>query len=78
MATMQLNRAGIECESHRGDIHKLIDLLADDLRKSGESSGQTWGRVADLYRIRSCLIEAVRVNRKIETEEVEAYLDEAR
>lgn len=78
MATTQLNRAGIECESHCSDIHILIDLLSDDMRKSGKSAGQTWGRVADLYRIRSCLIEAVRVNRKIGTEEVEAYLDEAR
>ena len=62
----------------RRDIDRLMDWLGQELRKHAKqvkAEPGNWGASGDLYRIRSCLIEALAGLRGVEVESIEDHLD---
>ena len=64
--------------ARRRDIDRLLDWLGQELakhQKQAKAEPGNWGTAGDLYRIRSCLIEALAGLRGVEVESIEAHLD---
>lgn len=63
----------------RGDIARLLDVLDMELAKHAEGAKAdptNWGRVGDLGKVRSDLIDMVGFMSGMEREEVERFLAE--
>lgn len=63
----------------RGDIARLLDVLDMELAKHAEgmkTDATDWGRVGDLGKVRSDLIDMVGFMSGMEREEVERFLAE--
>jgi hypothetical protein len=63
----------------RGDIARLLDVLDMELAKHAEgmkADPTNWGRVGDLGKVRSDLIDMVGFMSGMEREEVERFLAE--
>ena len=59
----------------RRDIGRLLEWLGQGLAKHAKAEPKDWGASGDLYRIRSCLIEALAGLRGVEVESIEDHLD---
>jgi hypothetical protein len=62
----------------RRDIDRLLDWLGQELakhQKQAKADPRNWGASGDLYRVRSCLIEALAGLRGVEVEGIEDHLD---
>jgi len=62
----------------RRDIDRLLEWLGQELGKhqrQAKAEPGNWGTAGDLYRIRSCLIEALAGLRGVEVESIEDHLD---
>jgi len=59
----------------RRDIDRLREWLGQELAKHAKAELKDWGAAGDLYRIRSCLIEALAGLRGVEVESIEEHLD---
>jgi hypothetical protein len=57
------------------DIERLLEWLGQGLAKHAKAEPKDWGASGDLYRIRSCLIEALAGLRGVEVESIEDHLD---
>lgn len=65
--------------SHASDIARLIDVLQMELDKhaaAAKADPKNWGRVGDLGKIRSDLIEMVSFMSRMDREAVEGFLAE--
>jgi len=61
----------------RRDIDRLLDWLGQELAKhakQAKADPRNWGAAGDLYRTRSCLIEALAGLRGVEVEDIERSL----
>jgi hypothetical protein len=62
----------------RRDIDRLLGFLGQELRKhetQAKADARNFGYAGDLYRLRSCLVEAVAGFRGVDIEDVELHLD---
>jgi len=62
----------------RRDIDRLLEWLTQELAKhakQAKAEPKDWSLAGDLYRIRSCLIEALAGLRGVEVESIEDHLD---
>jgi len=62
----------------RRDIDRLLEWLGQELAKHAKQAKADpgdWGASGDLYRIRSCLLEALAGLRGVEVESIEDHLD---
>jgi formylmethanofuran dehydrogenase subunit E len=63
----------------RRDIDRLLEWLGQELAKhakEAKAEPKDWSASGDLYRIRSCLIEALAGLRGVEVESIEDHLDD--
>ena len=64
----------------RSDIARLLDVLGMELDKHAEAAKadpKCWGRVGDLGKVRSDLIDMVGFLSNMDPEHVEAFLNDA-
>jgi hypothetical protein len=66
-------------QSHAHDIARLIDVLQMELDKHAEAAkadSRCWGKVGDLGKVRSDLIELVGFMSRMDRQAIEGFLTE--
>ena len=72
------NLAALRYAEYRQDVDRLLEFLTQELRKhaaQAKADARNFGYAGDLYRLRSCLVEAVASFRGVDIEDVERHLD---
>jgi hypothetical protein len=73
------NDARTEYAKRQNDIARLMDVLQMELDKHADAAKadpKNWGRVGDLGKVRSDLIEMVAFLSSVDREQIEAFLAE--
>ena len=76
---MQKNDARETYQAKANDIARLIDVLQMELDKHAEAARadqRCWGKVGDLGKVRSDLIDLVAFMSSVDRENIEAFLAE--